>query len=68
MAGDEVHVLPEHDIWGHVTSGTDCPCEPEILHKNGGETFIILHNAFDHREIVDEARRILDGELDGEDE
>lgn len=60
---DDIHVYPLKDLREHVLVGTDCPCEPEV-HIAGGATLVIVHNSFDHREIVEEAVRIMNGEND----
>ena len=56
---ESIHVYPLNDVWGHVTDGEDCPCEPEIKEENG--TLLIVHNSFDHREIVEQALDVLNG-------
>jgi hypothetical protein len=37
--------------------GSYCPCEPRV--KVVGSNLVIVHNAFDHREILDEAEEIV---------
>lgn len=55
-----IHIYPLKDIWGHVTDGVDCPCQPEVIIE-GGE-MLVVHSAFDHREIVEQALAYLNGE------
>lgn len=69
MADDEIiypidttysHTFPLNDLRVHVLVGPDCPCKPEI--KLYGAHLLVVHNSFDHREIVEEAIRIMNGE------
>lgn len=64
MAENNVHVYPLNDLQEHITTGTDCPCNPRVDLE--GATLVIIHNSFDHREIVEEAIRILNGEDEGD--
>jgi len=41
------HVYPLNDLRPHATDGRQCPCAPS--HEND----IVIHNAFDGREIVE---------------
>ena len=59
MADNDIHVYPLNDLQEHKTVGVDCPCEPTV--KVEGATLIIIHNAFDHREIVEQAIDIMNG-------
>ena len=58
-----IHVYPLNDEREHVLEGTDCPCKPEIRWQNlTGEIFeepLCMHHAFDGREVLEEAARIL---------
>jgi hypothetical protein len=54
------HIFPINDLREHVLVGPDCPCEPEI--KVDGASLIVVHNAYDHREIVEQAIAIMNGE------
>ena len=54
------HIYPLADIWGHVTEGTECPCDPTI--EVVGAEILVMHNSFDHREIVEQAIAYLNGE------
>lgn len=60
---DDVHVYPLSDLSEHVTVGAGCPCEPTV--EVIGANLLIIHNAFDHREIVEQAIVIMNGEDDG---
>jgi hypothetical protein len=62
MSADDVHVYPLNDHWEHILDGTECPCEPRV--ETEGSTLIIVHNAWDHREIVEQAIDIMNG-VDG---
>jgi hypothetical protein len=62
MAGSDgdVHVYPENDLREHVTVGTDCPCDPMV--EVVGANLLIIHYAFDHREIVEQAIDIMNSD------
>lgn len=45
------HILPLNDTKEH-TESSQCPCNPEILQEN--HTRLIVHNAFDGREVVEQ--------------
>lgn len=60
MTYDDLHVYPMSDLQEHILTGTDCPCKPVVTME--GATLVITHNSFDHREIVEEAVRIMNGE------
>ena len=51
MTVGDVHVLPLNDIKEH-TESTKCHCKPRI--EVVGANLIIIHNAFDHREIIED--------------
>jgi hypothetical protein len=55
----DVNVLPLGEEDGH-TGSKDCPCQPRVDME--GSRLVILHNAFDHREIVEQAVAIMNGE------
>lgn len=57
---DDVHVYPENDLQEHVLTGTCCPCEPTV--EVMGASLLIIHNAFDHREVIEQAIDIMNGE------
>jgi len=54
------HVYPLNDLREHITDGPGCPCEPriEVISAN----LIYVHNSWDHREIVERAIDIMNGE------
>jgi hypothetical protein len=60
MADNDSHIYPINDLREHITVGVDCPCKPEV--EVVGASLLIIHNSFDHREIVEEAIRIINGE------
>lgn len=60
MANDDVHVYPLNDLREHITDGPGCPCEPCV--RVVGANLIYVHNAWDHREIVEQAITIINGE------
>ena len=60
MSNDDIHVYPLNDLQEHITTGTDCLCSPRI--EVIGATLIIVHNSWDHREIVEQAIEIINGE------
>jgi hypothetical protein len=57
---DDIHVYPLDDLREHITDGPGCPCEPTV--KVEGATLIYVHNAWDHREIIEQAIDIMNGE------
>lgn len=58
----DVNVLPVDDVRLHIESA-ECPCEPmvEVI----GANLLIIHNAFDHREIIEQAIDIMNEENNG---
>lgn len=44
------HVLPINDVQEHTESAF-CECNPTV--KQEGEHLIVIHNAFDGRELVE---------------
>lgn len=56
--GEEMnyHILPTNDIKEH-TEETTCECEPRIEIVNGD--MLIIHNAYDNREIIEKVEEIL---------
>ncbi len=50
------HIVPLNDTKEHKESST-CSCEPEVKTVEGN--MLVIHNAFDLREIVEEANEIL---------
>ena len=49
---DEYHILPHNDIREHREVGTHCACRPVI--ERYGENMLVIHNAFDARELLEE--------------
>lgn len=52
-----VHVYPLGDARAHDTSNGPCPCSPKEELWNEGRVIVIVHNSFDGRELVENARR-----------
>ncbi len=59
MANSDIHVYPINDLQEHILIGVDCPCKPDV--EVIGAILVIVHNAFDHREIVEQAINIMNG-------
>jgi hypothetical protein len=55
---DNYHILPLNDTEEHERSPF-CQCEPKIEKQENG-SMLIIHNSFDGREMVEEAKKILD--------
>ena len=51
-----VHILPRNDTKEHIED-TMCECEPKIIIENG--EMIVIHNSFDHREIIEDVNQIM---------
>lgn len=56
-----IHVYPINDEREHETTGTMCWCEPTLDIESGG--MIILHNAADCRELIEQAEEIFNTTL-----
>ena len=57
---DDVNVYPLNDLQEHITEGAEgveCPCSPSV--EVIGASLLIIHNAFDHREVVEQAIDIM---------
>lgn len=59
-----IHVYPIKDDQEHELEGTMCPCGPRVEWNdpktgNAHAEALVIHRAFDCREIVEEAERIL---------
>ena len=54
---NDTHVYPLNDLHEHITEGVECPCNPAV--EVIGADLLIIHNAFDNREIIDEAVSIM---------
>ena len=48
---EEVNILPKNDTKEH-TEGATCECKPVV--EVHGFSLLIIHNAFDNREILEE--------------
>lgn len=62
MADSDVHVYPLNDFHEHILEGADCPCGPAV--EVVGASLLIVHNAWDHREIIEQAIAIMNGDDD----
>lgn len=51
-----IHVYPVGDEREHELQGTTCPCGPRVEWEDAEA--LVIHNAFDCREILEEAERI----------
>jgi len=49
---EELHVFPVNDLRPHADSGYDCECQPSV--KLEGDSVLVVHNAFDGRDIIEE--------------
>ena len=58
MTSNDIHVYPVNDLKEHILKGVDCHCNPTV--KVEGAGLIIVHNAYDHREIIEQANEVLD--------
>lgn len=52
-----INIYPLNDEQEHVLEGTSCPCCPEYKPADGGD--LIVHSAFDGRDLVEQAEEIL---------
>ena len=53
---DDIHVIPANDLHKHIMS-VNCPCEPTV--EVVGAVLVITHNAWDHREFVEQIEKWL---------
>lgn len=60
-SGDNMnwHLIPINDIRAH-TEETTCECEPSIKLVDGD--ILVIHNAYDNREIIEQVEKILNKE------
>jgi hypothetical protein len=58
MSEKDLHVYPKNDLHPHILDGTDCPCHPIV--RVDGEGLLIIHNSWDGREYVEEAREYIE--------
>ena len=49
------HVYPLDEEAKHILEGTTCPCGVQVDWEYG----IVIHNAFDHRQVIEEAEEII---------
>ena len=49
-----IHIIPRNDLKPHYER-TDCHCIPEVDWENE----LVIHNAFDHWELVEYANEII---------
>jgi len=62
-----IHIVPFNDLKQHDETGTQCPCDPHVFWKDPktGAEFneaIVLHKAWDGRELMEEAQALMNGE------
>lgn len=57
-----VHVLPVNDLEPREEEGTTCKCEPRVEFVEGG--ILVIHNAYDQREIIEQVNNILETKKD----
>lgn len=53
-----IHVLPVNDIYLHADTGVHCNCNPVVGRVEGA--LLVIHNAFDGRELFSEERSVVD--------
>jgi len=61
-----IHIVPLNDEKPHDEDGTQCHCNPHMLFNDPytGKALaeaIVLHKAFDGRELVEEAEAMMNG-------
>jgi len=61
-----IHVYPVRDEREHELRGTMCPCGPRVewndpVTREAHVEALVVHRAFDCREVIEEAERILSG-------
>lgn len=54
MSNDWQHVYPVADLKPHQMT-TECHCDPHVDWKDR----IVVHNSYDHREVVERAKDLL---------
>lgn len=50
-AGDPAVVYPLDDLYAHQPTNEHCPCNPDWIDG------VLVHNAFDGRELIEDGRR-----------
>lgn len=48
------HIYPVNDLREHITTGTECWCNPEI----DEEYNLVIHNSADERESYEQGRKL----------
>ena len=56
---NDVHVYPLNDLHEHIIEGVECLCNPTV--EVIGADLLRIHNAFDNREVIEEAVAIMNG-------
>ena len=60
------HVYPADEEHLHIvsgpTSGIDCPCKPRVEVEGGA--LVVVHNSFNHREIIEQAIDVMNEDKD----
>lgn len=51
-----IEIVPKNDIQGHLQGGI-CKCWPNLIFESG--SIIVVHNAYDGRVAVENAKDIL---------
>jgi hypothetical protein len=54
-----IRVIPKNDIKDHDEYSTTCACDPSVFFENG--EMIVVHNAFDRRQDIEEGG--MEGEI-----
>lgn len=55
------HIYPVNDIIEHDLDTTTCECQPKIEEVNG--EMLVIHNSYDGRELMEQAKEILKNAL-----
>jgi hypothetical protein len=53
------HVYPIDDIEKHELEGYNCHCNPKVEYNQESNSIMVIHNSFDGRELVEQAKEIL---------
>lgn len=56
---ETIHVYPVNDIEPHELEGYRCKCEPKVEYQQDIDSIMVIHNSFDGREVVEQAKEIL---------
>ena len=57
--GLDKHIIPTGDKQPHEKD-VSCPCNPRV--EVEGASLIVVHNSYDYREYIEEAKDIINGE------